>query len=261
MKDNRKTPTYDARFSEIYSEREYTDLLIPFDFYKEFEAETGLVLKRYIQENCQHTNIIKVLEAGFGTGVTTVELLNTDYRVMVTAVDNESKMLEIAKKKFAMNPEFNGRIKLVHADIVEFLESDTGMYDAFASVYTLHNFPHDYRKKVIGLIASRLRPGGIFINGDKYARDEVGHKEDFAAEIGNHDKFDILADKAEKEGDLQNSEYWRRLKKEGIQHAEKDDKIKITVKEQDEMFREFGFKDIEWRKRFDLVTTVSAIKI
>ena len=39
-----------------------------------------------------------------------------------------------------------------------------------------------------------------------------------------------------------------------------DDVNQITVEEQNEMFKEFGFKDIKWLKRFDLVITVSAIK-
>ena len=39
-----------------------------------------------------------------------------------------------------------------------------------------------------------------------------------------------------------------------------DEKNKITVIEQEQLFKDLGFVDVEWRKRFDLVATVKAIK-
>ena len=106
-------------------------------------------------------------------------------------------MLEAVKNRFAQVDELKERVEFVLADILKFLEScEDDSFDAFASVYTLHNFTPDFRKKVIGLIAKKLKPGGIFINGDKYAESKELHAKDLANEIKNFDKFDVAADAA-----------------------------------------------------------------
>jgi len=45
--------------------------------------------------------------------------------------------------------------------------------DIIASAYTLHNFLHDYREQVINEIFRVLKPKGQFINGDRYALDDI----------------------------------------------------------------------------------------
>lgn len=253
--------SYDARFSEDLGGSEYEDLLIAIEYYDEFQAETGKVLQRYITDHCQGQTEIKVLEAGPGTGITTLELLKADPRVRVVSVDNESKMLDVVKARFAKMEGISERVDFVLADILKFLESqEDGSFDAFASVYTLHNFTPDFRREVIGLIAKKLKPGGLFVNGDKYAREEEKHRQDYDAEISNYGKFRIVADKAEKDGDVARAAHLRKIEEEWIAHAAEDEKNRITVDEQDEIFKELGFIDIEWGKRFDLVTTVKAVK-
>lgn len=91
------------------------------------------------------------------------------------------------------------RVDFILSDILTFLElCEDNSFDAFASVYTLHNFTPDFRIKVLELIAKKLKHGGVFINGDKYAESEEMHKTDLANEIKNYDKFYIVADKARK---------------------------------------------------------------
>jgi hypothetical protein len=68
-----KDSGYDARFSEILGGEEYEDLLIALDFYNEFETETGKALQDYIQRHCKDLKKIRVLEAGPGTGIRTLE--------------------------------------------------------------------------------------------------------------------------------------------------------------------------------------------
>jgi tRNA (cmo5U34)-methyltransferase len=41
----------------------------------------------------------------------------------------------------------------------------------WASAYTVHNFLETYRDHVLTEIFRVLRPGGIFVNGDRYALD------------------------------------------------------------------------------------------
>lgn len=256
-----KNSAYDARFSESLGGSEYEDLLLALDFYNEFQAETGRALQAYITEHCQGLDVIKVLEAGPGTGITTLELLKADSRVRVTSVDNEPKMHDAVRIRFDKIEDLKERVSFVLGDILQFLEScEDGSFDAFASVNTLHNFTPDFRRKVIDLITKKLKPGGVFINGDKYARKGEDHQKDFDAEIKNYEKFETVAVEAEKAGDLEQAKHFRTIREEWIHHADEDEKNKITVEEQNEMFRQLGFADVEWMKRFDLVTTVKAIK-
>jgi len=253
---------YDARFSDVLGGEEYDDLLIALKFYNEFQAETGATLKDYIEKHCQGLTTIKVLEAGPGTGITTIELIKADPRVKVISVDNEKKMLDAVKNRFAKVAELKDRVDFVLADILAFLESNPdGSFDAFASVYTLHNFTPDFRRKVLELIAKKLKPGGIFINGDKYAENGEAHQKDIAGEMKSYENFDVDAKKAEEAGDSDRAEHLRTIKKEWIAHTWEDDRNKITVDEQNQFFKEAGFSDIEWKKRYDLVTTVKAIKL
>ena len=46
--------------------------------------------------------------------------------------------------------------------------------DIIASAYTLHNFLAHYRGQVIKEIFRVLKPNGQFINGDRYALDDIG---------------------------------------------------------------------------------------
>lgn len=261
MEKDKLNSSYDARFSEELGGGEYEDLLIALDYYDEFEAETGKALKQYIAQHCRDQKEIKVLEAGPGTGITTLELLKADPRVKVTSVDNEAKMLDAVKARFSRAEGLSERVDFVLSDILAFLEAQADeSFDAFASVYTLHNFTPDFRREVITLIAKKLKKGGIFINGDKYAREEEKHRQDYDAEIRNYGKFDGAADEAEKSGDLAKANHLRKIKDEWIAHAAEDEKNRITVDEQNEMLETLGFEDIQYGKRFDLVVTVKAIK-
>jgi ubiquinone/menaquinone biosynthesis C-methylase UbiE len=261
MEKDKLNSSYDARFSEELGGSEYEDLLIALDYYDEFEAETGKALKQYIVEHCKDKTEIKVLEAGPGTGITTLELLKADPRVKVVSVDNEAKMLDAVKARFAKMEGVQERVDFVLSDILAFLEAQADeSFDAFASVYTIHNFTPDFRRQVIGLIAKKLKKGGIFINGDKYAREEEKHRQDYDAEIRNYGKFDGAADKAEKVGDMTKATHLRKIKDEWVAHAAVDEQNRITVDEQNEMLEALGFENIQWGKRFDLVVTVSATK-
>lgn len=257
----KKNDEYDARFSDSLGGSEYEDLLLALDFYDEFQAETGKALRAYIVEHCHDQEKINVLEAGPGTGITTLEILKADPRVQVVSVDNEPKMLDAVRTRFSKIEGVGDRVDFILADILQFLEaSQDESFDAFASVYTLHNFTPTFRRKVIELIARKLKSGGIFINGDKYAREGQEHKNDFNAEIENYAKFETAAVEAEKKGDLDRAAHLRKIREEWVNHAAEDETNKITVEEQNRMFEDLGFSDIKWGKRFDLVTTVSAIK-
>ena len=116
---------------------------------------------------------LSVLEIGCGTGITSIALLNGRDDMRLTALDSEPTMLNQARRNLARWVE-QGRLKLIEQDALSVLRSlpDAG-FDGVASAYTLHNFFDSYRTDVLAEILRILRPGGWFVNGDRYAVDDV----------------------------------------------------------------------------------------
>lgn len=113
----------------------------------------------------------KVLEIGCGPGPTSIKVLEKNTEIYLTAMDNEEKMIQQAKKYLE---KYSDRIDLVTADALSFLESSkSSSYDAIISGWTLHNFNDEYRDKVLREIHRVLKQGGVFINGDKYSLDNL----------------------------------------------------------------------------------------
>ena len=250
-----------SRFADSLGGDEYDDLLLALDFYQEFQNESGHALQGYIAEHCSNRSEVRVLEAGPGTGITTEQILHADPRVHVVTVDIEPKMLDVVKKKFMAVEDYQHRAEFVLADILTFLEScPDESFDAFVSVYTLHNFSPDFRRQVLEVLAKKLKHGGIFINGDKYAREGAEHQHDLAAELKNYEKFDLEATKSETTGNTDRAKHLRQIHQDWDKHLWEDEKNKITVDEQNELFEKLGFENIAWLQRFDLVTTATAIK-
>lgn len=114
----------------------------------------------------------RLLEIGCGTGITTLNLLVRP-DVALTSVDNAPTMLKQARSHLA-DSITAGRLQLVENDALSFLENQPEhCYDVVASAYTLHNFLDPYRNTVLGEIYRVLKPGGLFINGDRYGLDDT----------------------------------------------------------------------------------------
>ena len=61
---------------------------------------------------------------------------------------------------------------MIEKDALEFLKDhEPNSFDVFASGFTLHNFPKEFRDAVLKEIYKVLKPNWIFINADKYALD------------------------------------------------------------------------------------------
>jgi ubiquinone/menaquinone biosynthesis C-methylase UbiE len=148
---------------------------------------------------------LNVIEIGCGTGVTTLALLESRSDLVITALDNEPAMLAQARVALAgfMDQERmdHGRLRLVEIDALAGLSAlPTGGIDMVASAYAAHNFLEPYRRKVLAEIFRVLGPGGIFVNGDRYALDDAAEQTRLTQEEVRHyfktfaalQRFDLL---------------------------------------------------------------------
>ena len=232
----------DERFSAILGD-EYKLLRHAYLHHDEFQSKVAELLAKHVN-NWDNTEI-KVIEGGSGTGVSTSFLLNADPRVFVIAVDSEIKMLSQAKE--VLNDLFL-RTEQINRDLLEFCsEQKAGSFDAFVSVWTLHNLQPDYRNRLFGEIYRILRVDGIFISGDKYAvEDEDKHKEMLDMQLSRFKSFGTM-------GSKELADSW-------VKHNLEDDEIKMSEFEQVEILRNLGFGNVETGYRKDMEAVISAIK-
>lgn len=115
---------------------------------------------------------LNLLEIGCGTGITTTHLLASRHPAEIVSIDNEPAMLSQARQNLAASLK-EGRLKLVENDALTYLQGvPEESVDIVASAYTLHNFLNGYRRRVLEEILRVLKPGGLFVNGDRYAVDD-----------------------------------------------------------------------------------------
>jgi ubiquinone/menaquinone biosynthesis C-methylase UbiE len=148
--------------------------------------------------NWQQGQALHVFEIGCGTGITTLSLLAARENISIHAVDNEPTMLVQAQINLAPWLQ-QGRLRLTEADALSALQVlPEASVDVVASGYAIHNFLQGYRQQVLAEIFRVLKPGGLFVNGDRYALDdtlahtgltqkEVRHWFKTFAELGRYD--------------------------------------------------------------------------
>jgi SAM-dependent methyltransferase len=127
---------------------------------------------------------LEILEIGTGTGITTLNLLGQRPDSHILSIDVSEPMLAQARRNLA--PAIaDGQVQLQQGDALSFLATrETGALDVVASGYTLHNFLDGYRTRVLAEIHRVLKPGGVFVNGDRYALDDLeAHLRGIQAEL------------------------------------------------------------------------------
>lgn len=142
----------------------------------------------------QHKDAKQILELGTGTGITTLALLTANENAHIITVDNQADMHEKAAKNLNA---WHHRLTFVCTDALTALQTmDSNSVDIIASAYTVHNFLHDYREQVIQEIFRVLKPNGQFINGDRYALNDVSeHTRLIQQEVSNYFKILIQLNK------------------------------------------------------------------
>lgn len=95
--------------------------------------------------------------------------------------------------------------------------------------------------------ARTLRPGGVFVNGDKYALNSIReHKKSLQKQIEQFDVFERVGRPD--------------LKEEWTKHYLEDEEVKITESEQESILKELGFTNIETTYRAGMEAIIVAEK-
>jgi len=193
---------------------------------------------------------LELLEIGCGTGVTSICLLASRTDVRIESVDNAPAMLAQARQNLAAALT-EQRLRLVENDALSHLQ---GMPDAsidiVASAYALHNFLDGYRRRVLEEVLRVLKPGSLFVNGDRYALDDAAeHLKNTQQEVKGYFRvFNEL-----KRPDL--LEQW-------IVHLFSDESEEhiMRLRPAFDIMAEIGFQDINLNFRDGVNALVSGVK-
>jgi ubiquinone/menaquinone biosynthesis C-methylase UbiE len=163
--------------SELEQEEMFSSVIVQdYDILKlicplavEMNRLVGLAVSAYPESD----EPLSIVELGGGTGITTLTLLSAKDKANILSVDNQASMQTQAKKNLHAWLDSN-RLSFCTNDALSALKNlATNSVDIVATAYTLHNFVHDYREQVINEIFRVLKPNGQFINGDRYALDDI----------------------------------------------------------------------------------------
>jgi ubiquinone/menaquinone biosynthesis C-methylase UbiE len=115
----------------------------------------------------------RVLDIGCGDGVTSATILSRCPVLVVTALDSETDMVAQASANLASYVR-EGRCRVLLHDALAYLKQQPeGTVDTVASALALHNLHDDYRHALHQEIYRVLQPGGLLVNGDKFAESDV----------------------------------------------------------------------------------------
>ncbi len=187
-------------------------------------------------------NRLPVLELGCGTGLTNQELRRRMPSARITAVDTEEVMIAQAQELLGDSVEF------VCEDALGYLQGQPdGSFGCVVTAFCFHNMPPDYRAKVFNEIGRVLCSGGALVVGDKIAQDDVlEHWESLKVQI---DAFAVF----------QTTDY-PELQAEWTAHYLEDDRIRLTEKEQRELFALAGCTQPQLHRRWCMDAVFSGVK-
>ncbi len=236
---------YDALFSGVIGQDyEMLKLICP------LMTEMSRLVGESLQDYPANGNVLTVVELGGGTGITTLALLSARDDAHVISIDNEPAMQNQAKQNLS-GWHKEGRVTFTGQDALSALQAmSAGSADIVASAYTLHNFLAGYRLNVIQEVYRVLKPGGLFINGDRYAFDDISrHTRTIQEEVANY--FKVLT--GINRVDL--LEHW-------IIHLFSDESENHVMRETCalQQLQETGFSGIRCTNRMEVNALVKAVK-
>jgi ubiquinone/menaquinone biosynthesis C-methylase UbiE len=193
---------------------------------------------------------LSVVELGTGTGVTTLSLLNANNTLHVVSIDNQMTMQTQAKQHLQAWID-NNRLTLCNNDALSALQNmASNSVDIVASTYTLHNFLNNYREQVLQEIFRVLKPNGLFVNGDRYALNDIDEHTRLTQQDASH-FFSVLT----KVNKIDLLEQW-------ILHLISDESENHLMRESVALaqLHAAGFTDIKLSHRLEVNALVTATK-
>jgi len=237
---------YNAMFSGVIGQDyDMLNLICPLAI--KMSHLVGETLKNYA---APQTETLTIIELGGGTGITTLALLNASENTQILSIDNEPVMQSQAKENLNAWVETGQLTFSCHDALTALQNMPNASVDVIASAYTLHNFLHTYRANVVNEIFRVLKSGGQFINGDRYALDDISqHTRSTQNEVADY--FRLLI--AEKKLDL--LEHW-------IIHLFNDESENHIMRETValEQLRNVGFFEVNLAHRVGVNALITAIK-
>jgi len=237
---------YDSMFSGIIGQ-DYDMLKLICPFAVEMSQAVGRAVGEHAKDSGQ---ALQVVELGGGTGITTLAILSAHPDLTVLSIDNSETMQAQAKQHLKAWADA-GRVSFCGDDALSALQNlASASIDVVASAYTLHNLEAEYRRQVLIEAYRVLKPGGAFINGDRYALDDIDqHTRNTQHEVASY--FKVLT-QIER---LDLLEHW-------IIHLFSDESENHIMREAQALrqMHEAGFDPIEIGLRHDVNALLSARK-
>jgi ubiquinone/menaquinone biosynthesis C-methylase UbiE len=186
-----------------------------------------------------------ILEAGVGTGATTEALLRANVDIHIIGVDCSEVAIKAAQERLG---QLRRPVEFIHHDILSVISRlPADSVDGFVSGFTLHNLSPDDRRVLISEVGRVVKGGGVYVNGDKVARDNPArHAVDLKKQLSAFGIFRALG-----RGDLEVG--WTR-------HYLDDDEKRFTEREQVDLLSGAGFNLVKSVCRRRMEAVVSAVK-
>lgn len=113
---------------------------------------------------------ITILDIGCGTGNILKYLDLLSFKYSYVGVDSNSTLLKVASSQYVGSEH-----QFIKVDALAFLNSTESNFDIVLNSWTFHNWDTIYRSKVLQVLYTRLANGGLFLNSDKIAVNNINH--------------------------------------------------------------------------------------
>ena len=161
----------------------------------------------------EREDAIRVLDLGAGTGLLGAFVARAFPRARITLVDASPKMLGVARRRFADEPE-----RLEFRVLGYAREPLPGEYEAVVSALSIHHLDGTEKRELFRKVYGVLCDGGVFVNADQVLGStpeiEARYRETWFRQVreGGLDEEDLDAARARMEEDkmstLEEQEAW-----------------------------------------------------
>lgn len=175
----------------------------------------------------------RLLEIGCGAGEATEYILTKSSNLDIIAVDISSVMIARMQDRYRFLIE-QGRLEPVCVNVFGYIKGCADeSFDGVTSSWTIHNFTTDQRQELYQDILRTLRPGGLFVNMDKYIPDDSAAEESSLEDFKHRLKYIYQLGRPD-------------IAEASLKHELADRAPEYIMREQEsvEILKELGFKNV-----------------